>query len=101
VGTPTRSCLVCRRTARKPDLVRLAVSHGAVVVDHPALLPGRGAYLCRRTECLDNGLRRGGGSILRALRARSGEVTIEEDRLREEWGSDREPAAAVVGGETA
>lgn len=101
MASPTRRCLVCRRTARKADLTRLAVSGRSVVVDGAARVPGRGAYLCRRQECLDGALHRGGGRVLNALRVRATEVTIEEDRLRKEWSTHGAPALVGVGGETA
>ncbi|MDQ4071344.1 MAG: YlxR family protein [Actinomycetota bacterium] len=40
--------------------------HGELEVDPAARLPGRGAYLCERTECLGEAVRRRG--FARALR---------------------------------
>ncbi len=49
---PRRTCIVCRRVRPKRDLVRLARrADGRVVVDRPATLPGRGAYVCDGPEC--------------------------------------------------
>lgn len=53
----TRTCVGCRRTAHRSDLVRLVVDRQApvltVVVDPRAVLPGRGVWLHQRPECLD------------------------------------------------
>lgn len=45
--TPVRTCIGCRRTAGRPDLVRLVwdPAREAVVVDRRQVLPGRGCYL--------------------------------------------------------
>jgi predicted RNA-binding protein YlxR (DUF448 family) len=44
---PVRTCVGCRRTAAKPELVRLVWSEpeAAVVVDARQVLPGRGCYV--------------------------------------------------------
>jgi uncharacterized protein len=77
---PRRRCVGCGRVAPKSELLRLAVSRDAderrarrAVVDPAAILPGRGAYLCRGvapltpdSDCLQLATRRGG--IARALR---------------------------------
>jgi len=49
---PQRTCVACRKVGDKGGLIRLVKqSGGDVVVDEVGRLPGRGAYLCRRTEC--------------------------------------------------
>jgi len=49
---PWRTCIVCRRVRPKCDLVRLARrAAGRVVVARPAMMPGRGAYVCDGPEC--------------------------------------------------
>jgi hypothetical protein len=64
---PQRSCVACRRTAAKRDLVRLVrTAEGAVRVDERGRSPGRGAYLCRARDCWERAL--GGDSLARALR---------------------------------
>nr|WP_300141601.1 YlxR family protein [Propionicimonas sp.] len=47
--TPVRTCIGCRKTAPKPELVRLVWSAEAasVVVDPRQVLPGRGCYVHR------------------------------------------------------
>lgn len=50
---PQRTCIACRQTKDKNQLVRYVVSpDGAVLVDYRQHLPGRGAYTCFATQCL-------------------------------------------------
>ena len=60
-----RTCVGCRGSAHKAELVRL-VWHGTIVVDLSQTEPGRGAYLHRRPECLELAVQR--RSLGRALR---------------------------------
>ena len=60
-----RTCVGCRERAAKADLLRL-VWNGGPVVDVSHTMPGRGAYLHRRSECLERAVRR--RSMGRALR---------------------------------
>ena len=49
---PQRTCIACRRTSTKRDLIRLVrTPSGEIVLDAPSKLPGRGAYLCRNKSC--------------------------------------------------
>ncbi|MGC4174791.1 YlxR family protein [Demequina sp.] len=64
---PVRTCIGCRERAARSDLVRVAVVDGEVVIDEHATLPGRGAWLHRRPECLELAKRR--KAFSRALRA--------------------------------
>ena len=78
-----RSCVVCRGRCEKYSLVRIVLSEGEVVWDRDQKLPGRGAYLHPREECLgkahdasrwERGLRLAkgtlaGGALMEALRA--------------------------------
>jgi predicted RNA-binding protein YlxR (DUF448 family) len=80
---PRRRCVGCGRVAPKSELLRVAAvvapdqQIARAVVDLPARLPGRGAYLCRGApmrgedrrpadECLARACKR--RSIARALR---------------------------------
>lgn len=48
----TRTCVSCRQTGDKRTMVRLVRSpEGCVTLDERGRLPGRGAYLCLKTEC--------------------------------------------------
>jgi predicted RNA-binding protein YlxR (DUF448 family) len=55
---PRRTCVGCRERAAKPDLLRVVVVEGACVPDPRGRLPGRGASLHPRLECLSLALRR-------------------------------------------
>ncbi|MFL5798550.1 MAG: YlxR family protein [Actinomycetota bacterium] len=64
---PIRTCVGCRETGTKADLVRLVrAADGAVRFDRTGKAPGRGAYLHPRPACWDGALKRGG--LARALR---------------------------------
>jgi predicted RNA-binding protein YlxR (DUF448 family) len=80
---PRRRCVGCGRVAPKSELLRIAAvadlagAPARAVIDAPARLPGRGAYLCRAApsrderpqpadQCLAHACRR--RSIERALR---------------------------------
>ena len=54
---PQRSCIACRETKNKRDLIRLVRTPDAVEVDINGKKSGRGAYLCPVRECWDTGLK--------------------------------------------
>jgi hypothetical protein len=76
---PQRTCVACRTTRAKRDLVRVVRSPtGELSVDLRGKAPGRGAYLDPDPECLERGIAT--GVLSRAL-----EVPIDPlaaDRLR-------------------
>ncbi|TMB92213.1 MAG: YlxR family protein [Chloroflexi bacterium] len=84
--TPQRTCVGCRRTRPRLELVRLALSRapGRVTLDPHCRLPGRGAYICRETgiTCLREAARR--RSLARSLRV--GSDVIDEAALAVELG---------------
>ncbi len=50
---PMRMCLCCREMSPKRELVRVVMNkEGVIAVDLTGKAPGRGAYLCRRPECV-------------------------------------------------
>lgn len=50
---PMRMCVGCREMKEKRDLIRIVrTPEGEVVMDDTGKRSGRGAYVCRRTECL-------------------------------------------------
>lgn len=64
---PERTCVACRSTQAKRELVRLVrTMDQQVQVDPTGKRAGRGAYLCARTECWRLALRR--GALDRALK---------------------------------
>ena len=51
---PQRMCVGCRQMMPKKDLIRIVKSpEGVISIDDKGKAPGRGAYLCHNTECLD------------------------------------------------
>ena len=66
---PERTCVGCRATRPKPELIRLVLPpEGAVEVDPTGRRSGRGAYICLQTgtHCLSQARRR--RALHRALR---------------------------------
>lgn len=56
---PERTCIACREAQPKRSLVRVVRrTDGSVVVDPTGKQSGRGAYLCQRPACWQQGLRR-------------------------------------------
>ncbi len=50
---PMRQCVGCREMKPKKELVRVVKSpEGEISMDLRGKAPGRGAYVCRNTECL-------------------------------------------------
>jgi predicted RNA-binding protein YlxR (DUF448 family) len=56
---PRRTCIACRQTNAKRELVRVVRQpDGQVLVDPRGKLPGRGAYICKRRACWQAALQR-------------------------------------------
>ena len=54
MADPVRMCVGCRTHIPKKELIRIVrTPDGAVVADAKGKTPGRGAYICRKTECLN------------------------------------------------
>jgi hypothetical protein len=59
-SAPTRTCVACRTTSAKRELVRIVrTPDGRVVTDPSGKLPGRGAYLCADGSCWAGAIERG------------------------------------------
>jgi len=58
------------------------------VVDARQRLPGRGAYLCRRTECATRVLT-DGRRLAHALRITRDRVTVDTAALLQDWNATR------------
>jgi uncharacterized protein len=68
---PERTCVGCREARPKRTLVRIVRSpEGSVLVDDTGKRFGRGAYLCRTSECWQKGLRK--ETLARALKTTIG-----------------------------
>lgn len=66
---PERTCVACREPGARDELVRLVLDpEGALVVDLRGRLPGRGAWVHPRTECVAR-LEREPRRLSQALRA--------------------------------
>jgi predicted RNA-binding protein YlxR (DUF448 family) len=61
---------------QKADLLRVVLSEGKLVPDPEKRLPGRGAYVCRDTDCMAEAVRRHG--FERSFRA---PVLVPDDHL--------------------
>jgi len=56
---PERTCIACRGKRPKWELVRVVrTPQGGLEIDPRGKKAGRGAYLCRRQECWEIGLKR-------------------------------------------
>ena len=56
---PQRSCIACRATTSKRDLLRFVLSpESELVPDLLAKLPGRGAYTCMNSACVKRALQK-------------------------------------------
>jgi predicted RNA-binding protein YlxR (DUF448 family) len=75
---PQRTCVACRQTNAKRQLVRVVrAPDGSVTIDPSGRRSGRGAYLCSTSECWDAGLKR--GVLSRALKLE----TIPQESLQQ------------------
>jgi uncharacterized protein len=64
---PQRTCVACRQTSAKRQLVRVVRGvDGSVAIDPTGKRSGRGAYLCDSAECWQAALKR--GILVRALK---------------------------------
>jgi predicted RNA-binding protein YlxR (DUF448 family) len=73
---PQRSCIACRVTTDKRDLIRFVrTTEGTVLCDATGRKPGRGAYLCGEERCFERV--RKGHLFDRALRTKLNEDEYE------------------------
>lgn len=84
---PMRMCVGCRKMHEKRELIRIVKSaEGMVSIDMRGKAPGRGAYICRKSDCLERAMK--SRALERALEHR-----IEPDvyeRLREELAANEQ-----------
>lgn len=56
---PQRTCIACRETKDKRDLIRVVrTPTGTLIIDPTGKANGRGAYLCRQASCWEKGLQK-------------------------------------------
>lgn len=76
---PERTCVGCRTTRPKRELVRVVrTPEGAVELDPTGKRAGRGAYLCPSLDCLEQAVR--GRRLERALRHPVDPAVLEQVR---------------------
>ena len=84
---PMRMCVGCREMHEKLELIRIVKSaEGMVSIDMRGKAPGRGAYICKKSDCLERAMK--SRALERALEHR-----IEPDvyeRLREELAANEQ-----------
>ena len=51
--SPMRTCIGCRESKPKKDMIRIACYEGEISVDVTGRAKGRGVYICRDPECMD------------------------------------------------
>ena len=55
---PMRMCVSCREMQPKKELVRVVrTPEGAVILDTTGRANGRGAYLCKKSTCLEKAIK--------------------------------------------
>ncbi|MCC8029914.1 MAG: YlxR family protein [Lachnospiraceae bacterium] len=58
---PMRMCVGCREMKEKRDMIRVVrLQNDSFCVDETGKLNGRGAYLCKNSECLEKAVRNHG-----------------------------------------
>ncbi|MGI6028833.1 MAG: RNase P modulator RnpM [Candidatus Heteroscillospira sp.] len=55
---PMRQCTGCREMKPKRELIRVVrAPDGSISLDFRGKAPGRGAYVCRSTQCLERAIK--------------------------------------------
>lgn len=84
-----RLCVVCRTQKNRQDLIRVVRYRDQMKVDWQQKADGRGAYVCRDGDCLQD--RRLGPCLARALRGPVPAEMIETLRHLGDQGSEGVP----------
>jgi len=88
---PTRTCAGCQRQDEQHNLVRcVAEASGRINIDEHARMPGRGAWLHRRRECVVAAAK---GGFARSLRRKTQHVDVERLWERLDQVEDEESRA--------
>ncbi len=76
---PMRTCVACRTTRPKKELIRVVrLPAGSVVIDRKGKVSGRGAYICESLACFDQAVKT--NKLERALEVALAEDVIEQLR---------------------
>ena len=55
---PSRTCIGCGTQKSKTELIRIVKTQsGEIKLDKTGKLPGRGAYICKDSECLKKAIK--------------------------------------------
>ncbi|MBR4150762.1 MAG: YlxR family protein [Firmicutes bacterium] len=57
---PMRRCAGCGKSRPKQELVRVVYTGEGLKADPASRLDGRGVYVCRNAECVENAVKRNG-----------------------------------------
>ena len=99
-GVPTRTCVGCRARGPQDRLLRVVAVTGVLTPDPTRRLPGRGAYLHPRVECLAlaerkrvfaRALRLSGPAELSQVRAHLEQLRVEQLNV----GQLRQPVVQI------
>jgi len=86
---PQRTCVACRRTSAKRELVRIVrAPEGSVEVDPTGKRSGRGAYLCPTPDCWRLAVQK--GRLDRALKT---SVSARDKEALLQYAQSLEPGA--------
>jgi predicted RNA-binding protein YlxR (DUF448 family) len=86
---PQRTCVACRRTSAKRELVRIVrTPEGGVEVDPTGKRSGRGAYLCPTPDCWRLAVQK--GRLDRALKT---SVSARDKEALLQYAQSLEPGA--------
>ena len=89
---PVRSCIACRAARPKAELMRLVrAPDGQIALDATGRSAGRGAYVCRSEQCVEQAVRK--GAAQRALGRRPSPQVEQE--MRDAVAADRRGDAAT------
>ncbi len=70
-------CVTCRTKANKKDLLRVVLlPSGEVVYDPTGRQPGRGSYLCKKSECIMTELK--AHRLSKGLRSNVGDENLKK-----------------------
>lgn len=71
---PQRTCVGCRESLSKRELIRIVRRPDGVEIDLTGKLSGRGAYLHNRRSCWEHGIK---GALARALKTELTAADVE------------------------
>jgi predicted RNA-binding protein YlxR (DUF448 family) len=88
---PQRTCIACRSTSGKRELVRIVrTPAGSVELDLTGKMSGRGAYLCKTVDCWEAGLKK--DRLANALKV---QISSEDRKRLSQFGESLRDVAVV------